>query len=64
MSIAAYIRSLKMESAAYMLEYSNKSIIEIANLHGYENGSKFSGAFRAVKGVNPAEYRKNIGKQS
>lgn len=56
-SIGAYIRAQKMESAAYMLEYTDKSILDIANEHGYDNGSKFASAFRAVKGVNPTEYR-------
>ena len=46
-----------MESAAYMLEYSDKSVIEIAGEHGYDNGSKFASAFRSVKGVTPSEYR-------
>ncbi len=56
-SVGAYIRTQKMESAAYMLEYTDKSILEIAGEHGYDNGSKFAGAFRAVKGMNPTEYR-------
>ena len=56
-TLGAYIRTQKMESAAYMLEYTDKSILDIANEHGYDNGSKFASAFRAVKGVNPAEYR-------
>lgn len=56
-SLGAYIRTQKMESAAYMLEYTDRSILDIANEHGYDNGSKFASAFRAVKGVNPAEYR-------
>ena len=49
-----------MESAAYMLEHTDKSILEIANAHGYYNGSKFANAFRTVKGCNPKEYRKKI----
>lgn len=56
-SVGSYIRTQKMESAAYMLEYTDKSILEIAGEHGYDNGSKFARAFRAVKGVNPAQYR-------
>lgn len=59
-SIGAYIRVQKMESAAYMLEYTDKSILDIANEHGYNNGSKFASAFRAVKGVNPTEYRNTV----
>lgn len=56
-ALGAYIRTRKMESAAYMLEYTDKSILEIANEHGYDNGSKFANAFRSVKGMNPAEFR-------
>ncbi len=56
-SVGAYIRTQKMESAAYMLESTDKSILEIAGEHGYDNGSKFASAFRAVKGMNPTEYR-------
>lgn len=61
-SIGAYIRTRKMESAAYMLEYTDKSILEIANEHGYDNGSKFASAFRSVKGETPNEYRNRIAK--
>ena len=56
-SYYAFIKTQKMESAAYMLEYSDKPIIEIANAHGYDNSSKFASAFRAVKGMAPREYR-------
>ena len=56
-SFYAYIKTQKMESAAYMLEYTDKSVIEIANAHGYDNASKFAGAFRSVKGMAPGEYR-------
>lgn len=55
--VGSYIRAVKMESAAYMLEYTDKTILEIAGEHGYDNASKFANAFRAVKGLNPAEYR-------
>ncbi|MBR6771233.1 MAG: helix-turn-helix transcriptional regulator [Lachnospiraceae bacterium] len=63
-SIGSYIRNQKMESAAYMLEYTTKSILDIANAHGYDNGSKFASAFRAVKGVNPTEYRNCMAKKA
>lgn len=53
----AYIKAQKMESAAYMLEYTDRTVSDIANEHGYDNSSKFAGAFRSVKGVSPAEYR-------
>ena len=56
-SCYSYIKAQKMESAAYMLEYTDKTVIDIANEHGYDNASKFAVAFRSVKGIAPAEYR-------
>lgn len=55
--VGAYVRTIKMESAAYMLEHTDKTILEVAMEHGYDNGSKFAAAFRTVKGANPAQYR-------
>lgn len=63
-SIGTYIRVQKMESAAYMLEYTDKTILEIANEHGYDNSSKFASAFRAVKGSNPMKYRNAVSKKA
>ncbi len=56
-SFYSYIKTRKMESAAYMLEYTDKTVLEIANCHGYDNSSKFAVAFRSVKGMSPTEYR-------
>jgi len=56
-SFYAYIKTQKMESAAYMLEYTSKTVGEIASEHGYDNPGKFANAFRSVKGVSPTEYR-------
>lgn len=56
-SFYAYLKAQKMESAAYMLEYTDRSVTEIAGAHGYDNASKFAVAFRSVKGMAPLEYR-------
>lgn len=56
-SFYTFVRRQKMESAANMLANTDKSILKIAEEHGYSNGSKFSSAFREVKGVTPNEYR-------
>ncbi len=53
----AFLKTRKMESAAYMLEYTDKTILEIAGEHGYDNAGKFASAFRSVKGMSPGEYR-------
>lgn len=63
-SVGAYVRTIKMESAAYMLEYTDKTILEVAMEYGYDNGSKFAAAFRSVKGVNPAQYRNEVHRKS
>lgn len=57
-SIFFCIRRQKMMSAAKILKDTNKTILEIAGDYGYENGSKFSAAFKKVMGVSPSEYRK------
>ena len=57
-SIHAYIRQRRMEEAARLLEESSDSVLEIAGRVGYENGSKFSSAFRAQMGMTPSQYRR------
>lgn len=57
-SFFSCIRRQKMMSAAKILKDTNKTILEIAGDYGYENGSKFSAAFKKVMGVSPSEYRK------
>ena len=56
-SLYAFIRTQKMESAAQMLITTDKSVLEIAGLYGYDNGSKFASAFKTVIGMTPNEYR-------
>lgn len=52
-----YILEQKIESAAHMLEQTDKSVLEIANAYGYDNASKFASVFRSIKGMSPNEYR-------
>ncbi|MGN1136585.1 MAG: helix-turn-helix domain-containing protein [Oscillospiraceae bacterium] len=58
-SIYAYAKSYRMNMAAVMLKNTDKSVLEIAGLSGYENAGKFSSAFRAAFGMTPLQYRKN-----
>lgn len=57
-SFYAFLKAWKMESAAYMLEHTDKTVLEIAGEHGYDNAGKFASAFRSVKGMPPGEYRR------
>lgn len=58
-TIYSYLKRFKMNKAAALLVDSTKrTITEISGLVGYENASKFSGAFKSVMGQTPMEYRK------
>ncbi len=59
MSIYAFIRSYRMQTAARMLRESRETVGVIAGRVGYDNASKFASVFKAETGVSPSEYRKN-----
>lgn len=59
-SLYAYTRAQKMRSAAELLRTTDDTILEIAGRFGYDNASKFAGAFRDVIGITPNEYRQNL----
>ncbi|MDR1541782.1 MAG: helix-turn-helix domain-containing protein [Clostridiales bacterium] len=48
-----------MNAAALMLRQSDDNVCAIGSQLGYENATKFTTAFKSVKGVTPAEYRKS-----
>ncbi len=51
------IRIYKMHLAAACLLESDRTITDVAGEFGYDNSSKFAGAFRSVMGCAPADYR-------
>lgn len=59
-TINGYITNCKMQKAASLLKSTDKSVLEIAGIVGYNNGSKFAGAFRRVMNKSPNEYRKSF----
>ncbi|MDR2633275.1 MAG: AraC family transcriptional regulator [Treponema sp.] len=59
-SIYAYMKAWRMNAAAVMLRQKNASVITIAADFGYDNASKFAGAFKDVLGKSPREYRKDM----
>lgn len=58
-TINGYITNCKMQKSASLLKNTDKSVLEIAGIVGYNNGSKFAGAFRRVMNKSPNEYRKS-----
>ena len=61
-SLYSYVRTQKMLSAAKLLQETDRTILDIAGECGYDNGSKFSKAFREVMGVSPREFRNQKGR--
>lgn len=57
------VREVRMEAAASLLKYSDKSVREISEKIGYSTPSNFISFFRAAFGVTPLEYRKQFSKK-
>lgn len=57
-TIHHYLKECRINAAKRLLQESDQSILEIANTVGYENGSKFTSAFKEATGVTPSAYRK------
>ena len=59
MTMHDYVQRRQLTEAAKLLVFSNKPIIEVAFLCGYESQQAFSSAFKAMYKSPPAEYREN-----
>jgi len=59
-SLAAHIKTHRMEQAARLLRETDKSIAEIAQAVGYDSQSRFTTAFKSVFQLLPKEYRKTV----
>ncbi len=57
-SVAAHIKSHRMEQASTLLLNTDLSVADIAASVGYNSQSKFSQAFKSHFGILPTEYRK------
>lgn len=57
--ISQYIRKRRLTLAAFELQQSNKSVIEIAQEYGYESHSAFTRAFSEFHGISPINARKS-----
>lgn len=55
-----YLKQIRMEKAKDYLQNSNTKISEISKNIGYENEKHFMKTFKALYGVSPTEYRKNL----
>lgn len=54
-----YLTEVRMEKVKELLLGSNKKIIEICDMTGYDNPRYFSKVFKQYTGMTPREYREN-----
>ena len=59
LSIHDYVRRRQLTEAAKLLVFSNKSILEIAFLSGYDSQQAFTTVFKQMYKKSPNEYRLN-----
>ena len=59
MTIHDYVHRRQLTEAAKLLVFSDRPIIEVAFICGYESQQAFSSAFKSMYKIPPAEYRDN-----
>ena len=57
-SLSSYILNTKIEEACYMLEYTNKTILDISIHLGFSSQGHFTNTFKKIKGITPIQVRK------
>lgn len=57
-SLSAYIRHKRIQTAQYMLVYSDFTCAEIAQYLAFSSSSHFTSIFRQDVGISPLKYRK------
>jgi len=60
MKPAQYQQRLRVTRAREMLEFSRKSVDEIASTVGYDDVGGFRRVFRKIMGLTPSEYRRRF----
>ncbi|MCR4897163.1 MAG: response regulator [Lachnospiraceae bacterium] len=55
-----YLKEIRIAKARELLEQTDLKVIEISQMVGYENEKNFMKIFKALCGVTPGEYRKNM----
>ena len=59
MTIHDYVKRRQLTEAARLLAFSDKTVIEIAFICGYESQQAFTYAFKSMYKIPPAQYREN-----
>ncbi len=59
-NISQYLKEKRIDKAKELLAETKLSILDIANIVGFESQSKFTAMFHAFIGLTPTEFRRNI----
>ncbi len=59
LSTVEFIRDIRLQNAASLLEQGKLSVSEIMYMSGFTTASYFSKCFKARYGVSPSEYQRN-----
>lgn len=55
----AYLKKIRVDKAAHLIEYSGLSNLDICYEAGFQSPSNFYKAFKTIKQLSPGDYRKN-----
>ena len=61
MNISSYINKIRIEKSKHLLIDASLSIVEVANLAGFEDQSYFSKQFKNETGISPKIFREKNG---
>lgn len=61
-SFNTYLNQVRIETSKKLMEDNSLSLVDIANLVGYEDQSYFTKVFKKLTGVSPGRYRESRGK--
>lgn len=59
-SLKQFIKNLRIQEGKKLLADTDYSLIQIANMVGYEHHSSFTRVFKEIEGMTPSEFKKNI----
>ena len=62
-SVMNYLRKRRLKEILFWLSISNRSVVELANEHGFDTMSYFFKYFKKEVGMTPKEYRSYIKKE-
>ena len=62
-SFTDYLNNTRIEHSIELMRSTDKSLLEIAGLVGFDDQSYFTKVFRRVTGMTPLAYRAQIAKQ-